>query len=179
MTGNITEILKYLTNITTDFNDKKIYEAMVMMSYSLSSNEVSIKYDIKKHINKRSQKANNYMWELLNELSDKLNINAVEDYKRRVKELEIFRQWEIETSNVETFKRMWTSKGVAWFIEITDTLYKDNKEYKLINAYYGSSSYNSKLMSRLIDGVVEDCKAIGIETKTPDEINKMLSMLEE
>ena len=29
-------------------------------------------------------------------------------------------------------------------------------------------------MTRLIDGVVQDCKAYGIETKTPEEINSLL-----
>lgn len=28
-------------------------------------------------------------------------------------------------------------------------------------------------MARLIDGVVQDCQAIGIETKTPEEINSL------
>lgn len=47
-------------------------------------------------------------------------------------------------------------------------------EFKIINAYYGSSSFNSKQMSRLINDVVEDCKVYGIETKTPEEIKSLL-----
>ena len=42
--------------------------------------------------------------------------------------------------------------------------------------YYGSSTYNTEQMSRLINLVVEDCKAQGVETMTPDEINRMLSL---
>lgn len=48
-----------------------------------------------------------------------------------------------------------------------------NKGYKLLNLYYGSSSYNSKQMSRLIDNVIKDCKDQGIETLPPEQIEEM------
>ena len=69
---------------------------------------------------------------------------------------------------------MWQDKGIAWFCEIADTEYIGNIEFKIINAYYGSSSFNSKQMSRLIDGVVQDCQAVGIETKPKAEIDSLL-----
>ena len=69
---------------------------------------------------------------------------------------------------------MWTSQGIAWFCEIADTTYIGDTEFKIINAYYGSSSFNSKQMARLIDGVVQDCKVYNIETKPQEEINSLL-----
>ena len=39
--------------------------------------------------------------------------------------------------------------------------------------YYGSSTYDTKQMARLIDLVVEDCKQQGIETLTPEELERM------
>jgi hypothetical protein len=44
--------------------------------------------------------------------------------------------------------------------------------------YYGSSSYNTKQMSRLINNIVQECQILGIETKTPDEIANMLNLWE-
>ena len=69
---------------------------------------------------------------------------------------------------------MWVSQGIAWFCELADTTYIENTEFKIINAYYGSSSYNSKQMSRLINDLVEDCKEVGIETKPKEEIDSLL-----
>ena len=69
---------------------------------------------------------------------------------------------------------MWTAQGIAWFCEVADTEYVGEIEFKIIHAYYGSSSYNSKQMSRLIDGVVQDCKIYGIETKPQQEIDSLL-----
>lgn len=42
--------------------------------------------------------------------------------------------------------------------------------------YRGSHTYNSKEMSILIDGTVEEAKALGIPTETPDQIEKMKAL---
>ena len=128
-------------------------------------------YELKEHRPKRSIQANNYFWALLGELCFELDLNVLDEYKKRVKELGIFRQWTIDRDNLKTFNKMWTSQGIAWFTEVVD-IAVDNKI--VVNAYYGSSSYNSKQMSKLIDGLVQDCKAVGIETKTAEEINSLL-----
>ena len=39
--------------------------------------------------------------------------------------------------------------------------------------YRGSHTYNTEEMARLINGTVEECKAQGIETATPDELAHM------
>ena len=110
----------------------------------------------------------------MQELCDLAEKDTIEEYKRRVKELGIFRRFKIEKDNVNTFEKMWTAQGIAWFCEIADTTYIGDTEFKIINAYYGSSSFNSKQMARLIDGVVQDCKVYGIETKPQAEIDSLL-----
>lgn len=132
-------------------------------------------YEIKEYKEKRSNQANAYFWEMLGKLSLEMGLNTIEEYKKRVKELGVFRHWEIEKDNVETFKKIWENNGIAWFVDVVDIV---NSDKVSINAYYGSSSYNSKQMSKLIDGVVQDCQAIGIETKTPEEIASLLKEVE-
>lgn len=135
---------------------------------------LKLKIEAKKYIKKRTTNANNYFWKLLQELCELAEIDTVEEYRRRVKELEIFRRFKIEAENIKTFEKMWNAQGIAWFCEIADTTYIENTEFKIINAYYGSSSFNSKQMARLIDGVVQDCKVYGIETKSQQEIKSLL-----
>ena len=137
-------------------------------------NEDKLNIELKKYRKHRSLDANAYFWKLLTELCELAEIDTVEEYKRRIKELGIFRQFKIEKDNIKTFEKMWTAQGIAWFCEIADTTYIGNTEFKIINAYYGSSSFNSKQMSRLIDGVAQDCKAYGIETKPQEEIDSLL-----
>lgn len=135
---------------------------------------IKLKIIAKKDIKERSSNANKYFWKLLQELCELAEINTIKEYKRRVKELGIFRRFRIEKDNVNTFEKMWSTQGIAWFSEIFDTEIIGNIEFKIINAYYGSSSFNSKQMSRLINDLVEDCKIYGIETKTPAEIESLL-----
>lgn len=151
MVGTIEEVIKFL------FNQDK-----------------TKKFEVKEFKRKRSNNANKYFWKLLQELCELQNLNAVEEYRKRVKELGIFRRFRIETKDSKTFMDMWQDKGIAWFCEIADTEYLEDMEFKVINAYYGSSSFNGKEMSRLIDGLVQDCQAVGIETKSQSEINSLL-----
>ena len=137
-------------------------------------NEDKLNIELKKYRKHRSLDANAYFWKLLTELCELVELDTVEEYKRRVKELGIFRRFRIEKDNIKTFEKMWTAQGIAWFCEIADTEYIGNTEFKIINAYYGSSSYNSKQMSRLIDGLVQDCKHYGVETKPQEEIDSLL-----
>ena len=41
-------------------------------------------------------------------------------------------------------------------------------------AYYGSSDFDKEQMSRLIDNIVQDCRAVGIETLPPDKLAGMM-----
>ncbi len=168
-----------ITDINIDFDTKKPKITLLLdQRESISSleeikdNKLSI--EIKKYRKSRSLDANKYFWKLLQEICEARNLDTIEDYKRRVKELGIFRQFKIMAQDVKTFEKIWTDRGIAWFCEIADTDYIGNTEFKIINAYYGSSSYNTKQMSRLIDNLVQDCKAVGIETKSPAEIKSLL-----
>lgn len=135
---------------------------------------LKLKITAKKYIKRRSLNANNYFWKLLQELCELTEIDTIEEYKRRVKELGIFRRFRIEAENVNTFEHMWSAQGIAWFCEIADTEYINDTEFKIIHAFYGSSSFNTKCMSRLINGVVQDCNIYNIPVKSPEEIKSLL-----
>lgn len=49
----------------------------------------------------------------------------------------------------------------------------DDTEYVKGLAYFGSSTYNTKEMSVLIDSIVCEAKELGIETATPEELERM------
>lgn len=168
-----------LQDISRDYKTNKFKITLLLEQRESISSLEEIKDDklsveIKKYRKSRSKDANKYFWKLLQEICEQKGIDTIEDYKRRVKELGIFKQFKIMTQDVKTFEKIWTDRGIAWFCEILDTEYIGNTEFKIINAYYGSSSYNSKQMSRLIDNLVQDCKAVGIETKSDKEIECLL-----
>jgi hypothetical protein len=48
---------------------------------------LKLKIEAKKYIKKRTTNANNYFWKLLQELCELAEIDTVEEYKRRVKDI--------------------------------------------------------------------------------------------
>lgn len=132
--------------------------------------QISLNEEIEVKRKKRSKNSNSYFWELLQQLCLEMNLDVIQEYKKRVKELGIFKQWELDTINVPTFEKIWQDRGIAWFTEKVEEI--GNKT--IINAYYGSSSYNSKQMSKLIDSLVQDCKQIGIQTLDEIEIEELI-----
>ena len=95
-------------------------------------------------------------------------------YRRNIREVGEYTPLPIKVEAVFDFERIWSAHGIGWFIDVVD----DSKipGYKLVFAYQGSSTYDTKQMSRLIDNVMQDAKSIGIETEDP---NKIKSLLEE
>ena len=56
----------------------------------------------------------------------------------------------------------------------TATRMMDNgRLYRVYYVMRGSHTYNTAEMSRLIDGTVSEAKALGIETLSPDELERM------
>lgn len=56
---------------------------------------------------------------------------------------------------------------------------KDGKAYRTYFLLRGSSTYNTAEMSRLINGLVSECKEAGIETLTHDDLERMMLAYEE
>lgn len=50
--------------------------------------------------------------------------------------------------------------------------------YRTYMMLKGSSKYDTKEMSHLIDGLVSECKEMGIETLPPEELERMMSEYE-
>lgn len=137
--------------------------------------------NIAKYRAKRSSDANRYFWALCEKLAEKLSsekvVHTKEDiYRDTIRESGVWYDDEVEPSKVEWRRTAWEKIGTGWITERVD--FTPDGEKEIIRFYYGSSMYNTKQMSRLIDNIVQDCEAQGIETKTPDEIANMLSLWE-
>lgn len=131
--------------------------------------EKDLDVDLKKHREKRSLNANAYLWQLLSKLADRLYTTKEELYRQYVTQVGPHKDFELTENEAATFRVAWERLGVGWLTERVD--YSRDGERLVIRAYYGSSTYNTKQMSRLIDMVVEDCKEQGIETMTEKELS--------
>ena len=147
----------------------RILSEFVQDDYKILTIQIGKNEEIQVKKKKRSKDQNAYFWELLQQLCEEMNLNVIDEYRKRVKELGICRQWRIANENVPTFIKMWEDRGIAWFVEQIEV----DGEETLLNAYYGSSSYSTSQMKRLLDNLIQDCKEVGIQTLDELEIEAL------
>ena len=135
-----------------------------------------LSFKIGRYTESRTKDANRYFWALCEKLAEKLNITKIDIYLNSIRDVGVFYDDEIEPEKVERRRKAWEMIGTGWFTERVDFSADGNKE--VIRFYYGSSSYNKRQMSRLIDNVVQDCKAEGIETRTPEQLASLIDLWE-
>lgn len=129
--------------------------------------------ELKKYWKKRSNDANSYMWVLCDEIAKKVggNVTKEEIYRKAVREVGVFEVVPLKKEALPRFISTWRKNGVGWLCE---SLGKSKLPgYVNLVCYYGSSTYDSKEMSRLIDYIVEEAKNLGIETMTPAELDAL------
>lgn len=76
----------------------------------------------------------------------------------------------IEEKAFEDFKRIWERQGLGFLVQEVSRKDKCIR----VNCYYGSSTYNTKEMSLLIELLVQQAKELNIETKPQAEIESLL-----
>lgn len=131
--------------------------------------ELSI--SIKNQYNKRTIDSNSYMWYLSDKIASELNITKDEVYKDAIKNVGEFEILPIKNEAVEKFIEAWSHNGKGW---VCETIGKSKIQgYTNVIAYYGSSVYNTKSMSRLIDLMLEEAKQLNIEILNSDQIDKL------
>lgn len=172
LTGTIKDLgLDFLTGkpvLHIAVNEKQA--AIACFDELKSCEKLSIK--IGKYRAKRSNDANAYAWVLIGKLAEKLNIPTDEIYCNAIKQ--VGGNYEVVCVKNEAVDKLcegWRRSGLGWQ---TDTMPSKIDGCTNVLLYYGSSTYDTAQMSRLIRIIVDDCKALGIETKTPAELSILM-----
>jgi hypothetical protein len=118
---------------------------------------------------KRSLNANNYMWQLCQKIAEKVGATKETVYRKNIREVGSFETVELISAGAARFIRSWEANGLGWVAEPMS----ERGGYTTVIAYYGSSSYDTAEMTRLVEAVVDEAKALGIETMTPLELDRL------
>ena len=123
---------------------------------------------------RRSMTANAYCWVLCQKLAEELSkgdfLYTKEDvYREQVRRCGPFNTFVMYAPAAVRFQEVWADTGLGWITEDLD----NDGEYLTFAAYYGSSVYDTAEMARLIDGLVQDCHQLGIETMSPEELESL------
>lgn len=134
--------------------------------------DCEVEISIKKARKKRSLDANAYAWVLIDKLSVASDIPKSEVYQRAIREIggnsDIVC---VQDRAVDKLRESWSRNGLGW---ISETMPSKLDGCTNVILYYGSSTFDSAQMSRFIDGIIQDCKAVGVETMPPDRLEAML-----
>ena len=132
---------------------------------------VTVALKVSKQKKKRSLDSNAYFWTLVDKLSQRLNLPKEEIYRNAIRNIggvsEIVC---VQNKAVEKLCQGWQRMGIGWQ---TDTMPSKIDGCTNVVLYYGSSTYDQKQMTSLIDNIVQDCKAVGIETLSPMELARL------
>ena len=125
---------------------------------------------------KRSLDANDYCWVLCTKISEllqnsKIYITKEEVYRKHIRLVGVYEPLALREDAVDRFVDAWGKRGTGWLTEVVDSTLDGCKK---IFAYYGSSTYDTKEMGRLIESIMQDCIALGIETMPPAELDSLL-----
>lgn len=152
------------------FRVKSRGEAQTMVE-EINSSEKPYELTVEKRKRKRSLDANAYCWVLIGKLAAKMGVTMVEVYCNAIKNIgDNFETVCVQNKAVEKLCAGWKRNGLGW---LTETFESKIPECTNVQLYYGSSVYDTTQMSRLIDNIVQDCKAVGIETMTPAELQML------
>lgn len=128
--------------------------------------------EVVEHREKRSLDANAYFWVLAHKLAEAVGITVTEVYRNAIREIGgVSTAGCFKSEDADELCRLWGKKGLGW---ITETYPSKIDGCTNITFYKGSSEYDAVQMKRLIDNVVQDCKALDIETEIPERLERMV-----
>lgn len=122
-------------------------------------------FEVKEYHKKRSLNANNYAWELITQIGNILRLDKEEVY------LEMLKHYG-QSQIVSVLADIDVSKYFKYYSEAGKSILK-GKKFKHYKVYMGSSEMDTKQMSILIDGIVQEAKQLDIETMTPIQLSKL------
>lgn len=120
------------------------------------------------HREKRSLDANAYAWVLMQKIAEAIHTDKWSVYLMMLERYSpVFTHINVRPEAVERVMGEWRTVKVLGPIQV------NGSSGIQLQCYFGSSTFDSKEMSSFIDGIVSECKEMGIETLPPDEIERM------
>ena len=156
-----------ITNLDIDYETRKPKISVVLDTNEISiveqlKNENKLNIEMKKWYKKRSLDANSYCWVLCNNIANELSKEGIttkeEVYRDAILQVGTFEPFIVQEKTFENFKRIWEKQGLGFLVQEVSRKDKCVK----VNCYYGSSTYDSKEMSLLIEILVQLAKSLNI-----------------
>lgn len=128
-------------------------------------------FEIKEKKDKRSLNSNSYCWKLCTLIAEETGTSKEEIYLQMLKDYGV--------SMLVPLSPNKTLEGYSKYYELVDSDYLNGKPCNWYKIYKGSSTYDTREMSRLIEGIVYEAKNLGIPTLEEYKLKRMIEEWEE
>lgn len=176
--GRIKDIGRTLTgSLTITLETRQMDTAEAMELSKLDGLDV----EIKKRRKKRSLDANAYYWTLVSKIADALHVSKPYIHNcllRKYGQIEVIGGQAVYTVIPDTAEAQKAVDEAQAYHLMPTSQVKEGKGGMMYRTYMmlkGSHEYDTKEMSHLIDGLVSECKEMGIETLPPEELERMMA----
>ena len=165
-----------ITDINIDYKTQKSKISLLLDTKELNTieqlkNEDKLNIELKKYYKNRSSDANAYFHVLVNELARYFNIS---DEEMKIKmNLDYGTIARFEDGRIKGCK-VPKETNIKEFYKYAKWYKADENGDDCYIFYKETHTLNTKEMSQLINGVVQECQDVGIETKSKQEINSLL-----
>lgn len=122
---------------------------------------------------KRSLNANAYMWALIGKIAEAMRISQDEVYHKVLCD---YGTYDTDGGVTQILSIRADAKLTGWLYTHTKPIKTVDLEGKKFTHYAlikGSSDYNTREMSFLLDGVIYEAKELGIEVMPPEELERL------
>jgi len=168
-----------LHDVSTNLTGKSIISFEVLDKYMLHSvvdemkkliqnNKDLFSLEIKPFKKKRSLDANAALWQILNMMAAKLDTTKDELYIEMLDRYGVFTHIVVKPNVSERVKKEWRTVRELGLIKV------NGKEGMQLQCYFGSSTYNTKEFSTLLDGVISEAKELDIDFISKEDRNLMI-----
>ena len=120
-------------------------------------------YEVKLYKEKRNNNQNSRYWTLLYKLSLKLKIGVQELHKQMLRDY--------SKQGVICALSDYDMSGVKYY-DIKSKFKRDGKDYIVYQVYTPSHELKTDEFAILLDGLIQECKQQGIDTRSPEEIER-------
>ena len=134
--------------------------------------DCDVEVTVEKYSENRSLKANAYLWMLVTKIGNLLRESKEDIYLDMLKSYGQGGAVSVEAKFADDFERTYKYREYLGESELK------GKTFKHYRFWVGSSEYSKSEFAILLDGVVQEAKNLGIEVRSQEEIDSMLSEME-
>ena len=159
---------KYILSFLVDSGDVESF-------YQKTKRDMPLQIKVNQGRRKRSLDANAYAWVLMSKIAALSGLDKDSVYEMMLQRYGCF--WQDEEGNYFSFllPAGEEPERAGIHAKCISSSWRDGIAMDTYLLLKGSSEYDSQEMSQFIDGIILDCKDLGIETLPPEELARMMA----